>query len=445
VIGAFTAVAFVFGVRGGKAMFSRLPLPEWLKPTLGLAMVGVMAIRFPQVIGNGFEGITQALRGHLALRMLLLLPVAKIVASAITSGSGGAGGTFTPSLFVGAMVGGSYGVLVHSVWPFAVSPYGAYAAVGMAAIAGGTSHAPISAILMLFELTGNYQLILPLMVATITASGLSRSLYRYSMDEESLRQRGVDLSFRLEEAALAGLEVKSLLRPDPEVLHDRDPWAVVVERLLATYRKRLFVVDAQGRLAGAIALHDIKQMLQEPAESLQAVLAHDLASPVERVLHPDTRLHRVAEAFAASDYERLPVVERETGKLLGIISKKDLLGIYSQEVLGRPAMLATFVSGKANRDYVELPPDFALRLLPVPPALAGRTLAEANLPQRFGVRVIEVQRRRPNGPAERIVPTAQTVLRPSDQVLAIGPVAALERLERGLVGADEALAHAGID
>jgi len=121
VIGAFTAVAFVFGVRGGKAMFSRLPLPEWLKPTLGLAMVGVMAIRFPQVIGNGFEGITQALRGHLALRMLLLLPVAKIVASAITSGSGGAGGTFTPSLFVGAMVGGSYGVLVHSVWPFAVT------------------------------------------------------------------------------------------------------------------------------------------------------------------------------------------------------------------------------------------------------------------------------------------------------------------------------------
>ncbi len=447
VIGAFASVAFVFGIRGARAMFDKLEfLPVWLKPALGFFLVGAMAVWFPHVLGNGFEGITQALNGQLPLLFMLLLPLAKIVASGLTSGSGGAGGTFTPSLFVGAMVGGAYGVFVHTMWPFATSPYGAYAVVGMAAIAAGTSHAPISAILILFELTGNYQLILPLMVASITSSFLSRSLYRYSVDEESLRRRGIDLSFRMEEAVLAGVEVKSLLRQDPDVLRSGDSYAQVVDHFLKTHRQRLFVVDEEGRLEGAVSLHDIKHLLQEP-NAVAAVVAHDLAAPVDRVLHPETRLHRVAEAFAQSDFERLPVVERDTNRFVGVLSKKDLLAIYSQEVLGRPAMLATFVSTgtTGGRDYVELPPDFALRLVPVPVALQGHTLAEANLPQRFGVRIIEIKRQRQGAPPTRVMPAAETRLARGDELIVIGPTAAIERLERGELGVDEALAHAEID
>lgn len=447
IVGAFASVAFVFGVRGGRELFDRVTfLPAWLRPAVGLFLVGGIAVWFPHVLGNGFEGITQALSGQLPLLWLLLLPLAKIVASGLTSGSGGAGGMFTPSLFVGAMVGGAYGVFTHALWPFATSPYGAYAAVGMAAIAAGTSHAPISAILILFELTGNYQLILPLMVAAITSSFLSRALYRYSVEEESLRRRGIDVSFRMEEAALAGVEVKSLLRQDPEVLSPGESYATVVDRFLRSHRQRLFVVDEQGRLEGAVSLHDIKHLLQERG-AVSAVVAHDLAVPVDRVLFPDTRLHRVTEAFAQSDFERLPVVERDTRRFLGVLAKKDLLAIYSQEVLGRPAMLATFVSTSTagSKDYVELPPDFALRLVPVPPSLHGRTLAEAHLPQRFGVRVIEMKRLRPGAPPQRLMAAADTRLQRGDELIVIGPTAAIERLERGELGVDEALAHAEID
>jgi chloride channel protein, CIC family len=446
VIGGCASVAFVFGVRGGRALFDQLRfLPPAAKPAVGLFMVGAIALWFPHVLGNGFEGITQALSGGLPLALLLLLPVAKIAATALTSGGGGAGGMFTPALFVGAMVGGAYGALVPAFWPLATSPLGAYAAVGMAAIAAGTTHAPISAILILFELTGNYQLILPLMVAAISSSFLSRSLYRYSIDEEALRRRGVDLSFRMEEAVLAGVEVKSLMRQDPEVLRPDASYAEVVERFLKSHRQRLFVVDGQGRLEGAVSLHDIKHLLQEPS-AVAAVVAHDLATPVDQLLHPDTRLHRATEAFAQSDFERLPVVERGSGRFLGLLSKKDLLAIYSQEVLGRPAMLATFVSaGGAGRDYVELPPDFSLRLVPVPPSLLGRTLAEARLPQRFAVRVIEVKRPRTGGLAERVMPAADTRLRAGDELIVIGPTAAIDRLAKGDPGVDEALAHREID
>ncbi|HXT19407.1 MAG TPA: chloride channel protein, partial [Thermoanaerobaculia bacterium] len=462
VIGAFASVAFVFGIRGAGALFDRARfLPVWIRPAVGLLIVGGIAAlsKAPakgsalgsishasaHVLGNGFDGITQAVAGQLPLLALLLLPLAKIVASGVTSGSGGAGGTFTPALFVGAMVGGAYGVFVHLLWPFATSPYGAYAAVGMAAIAAGTSHAPISAILILFELTGNYQLILPLMVASITSSFLSRALYRYSVEEESLRRRGVDLSFRMEEAVLAGVEVKSLLRQDPDVLRSNESYAQVVDRFLKTHRQRLFVVDEEGRLEGAVSLHDIKHLLQEPS-AVSAVVAHDLATPLDRVLYPDTRLHRVAEAFAQSDFERLPVVDAEH-RFLGVLSKKDLLSIYSQEVLGRPAMLATFVSTgtTGGRDYVELPPDFSLRLVPVPAALYGRTLAEANLPQRFGVRIIEIKRGRQGAPPSRVMPAAETRLLRGDELIVIGPTAAIERLERGELGVDEALAHAELD
>jgi hypothetical protein len=141
------------------------------------------------------------------------------------------------------------------------------------------------------------------------------------------------------------------------------------------------------------------------------------------------------------------VVERGSGRFLGVLSKKDLLAIYSQEVLGRPAMLATFVSAGASgsRDYVELPPDFSLRLVPVPPGLRGRTLAEARLPQTFGARVIEIKRPRPGGPPSRVMPAADTRLAAGDELIVIGPTAAMERLERGELAVDEALAHREID
>ena len=441
VVGALASVAFVYGVRAGRSLFSRLKLiPAPLQPVIGLLALGALGLQIPYVLGSGTETINKALGGELLLPWLLLLPIAKVMAVGLTAGSGGAGGMFTPSLFVGAMVGGAYGSFVQLVWPTTVS-YGAYAAVGMAAIAAGTSHAPISAILILFEFTNSYELILPVMVASITASFLSRILYPYSVYEESLRRRGVELPLRMEEAVLAGVEVKSLLRQDPEVLSPGDPYAKVVERFLASHRQRLFVVDAGERLIGAVSLHDIKHLLQDPS-ALEAVVAHDLMTPVPSMLYPDTRLHRVAEAFAGSDFERLPVVERETGRFLGLVSKKDLLAIYSQEVLGRPAMLATFVSQGANKDYVELPPDFALRLVAVPPALFGRTLAEARLPQNLGVRVIEVKRQRPGAPSERVMPAADTVLRSGDALIVIGPTEAISRLEKGDLAADEATAHA---
>ncbi|MFL6192562.1 MAG: TrkA C-terminal domain-containing protein, partial [Thermoanaerobaculia bacterium] len=186
--------------------------------------------------------------------------------------------------------------------------------------------------------------------------------------------------------------------------------------------------------------HDIKHMLESP-DTLTAVVAHDLMLPVERAIRHDERLHRATESFAQSEYERLPVVDEE-GRYLGVLAKRDLLAVYAQEVLGRPALLATFVSSQdaqSNRQYVEIPPDFALRLVPVPPDLVGKTLAEARLPQTYAARVIEI-RRRVDGGEEPVIPSGETRLEAGDLLLMLGPAVKVEAMAQGKA-ADEALAQ----
>jgi CIC family chloride channel protein len=446
VVGALASAAFVRGVRGGRQLFGILPLPAWIKPALGMGLLGGLAVYAPQILGGGADTTYAALGGQLSLVTLLMLAGAKLLATSLTAGSGNAGGLFTPSLFFGATVGGAYGFLVHAVWPEATAGPGAYAAVGMAAVTAGTSHAPISAILILFEFTGNYDLILPLMVASILSSLISRRINRYSMYTESLAQRGIDTSWRMEEAVLAGLQVRDLLRADHDTLHPAARYAEVVDRFLTTRRQRLFVVDDDGKLLGAVNLHDIKHALTEP-ERLTAVLAHDLMTPPDRVLAEDERLHRAAEYFGGSDFERLPVVDAD-GRLQGVVGKRDLLAIYAQEVLGRPALLATFVSSAGEgprRDYVELPPDFALRAVPVPDGLVGRTLAEARLPQTLGARVLELLRVGAGGEEKRVIPGGDTRLEAGDRLILLGPEDTLDRLAAGEVVLDEAERHAALD
>lgn len=440
VLAALVSIAFVLGVRRTAAGLRRIPCPEPLRPVLGMALLGVMALQVPWVLGGGQETTNLLLLGWLAddvgqgrgpwltAFLLLGLAVAKILATGLTTGAGGVGGLFAPSLFVGALAGAAYGMGVHALFPGATAGYGAYAAVGMAAIAAGTSHAPISAILILFEFTGNYDLILPLMVAAITSTSIARRLYPYSIYTEPLRGKGIDLSRRMEDSIVSALKVSDLVHDDPDTLRPELSFRNVAEKFFGAPRSRLFVVDADGRLEGVVSLHDIKHVLDEPT-AMEAVTARDLATSPEPVLRGDDSLQRASQAFAEHSFERLAVVDRDD-RFRGFVAKRDLLAIYAQEFVGRPALLANFVSAdgeRLGRRVVELPPSFAIRIVELPAELAGRTLAEARLPQDLGLRVLEIERSGAPGP-DRFVPRADTVLQLGDQLVLLGPTESLERL-----------------
>ncbi|MEM6455045.1 MAG: chloride channel protein [Acidobacteriota bacterium] len=432
IAGAVVALLFTVAMRLGREGFAKLGvLPNWLKPLLGMLLLAsaVIATGFYKVLGSGEELIVTIVREPQPVQLLLLLALAKLLATALTIGSGGSGGLFTPSLAVGACLGAAFGHAMALLLPGQVSSAGVYAAVGMAAVAAGTTHAPISASLILFEFTGNYDLILPLMLAAILSGSVARALYPYSSYTDGLHRRGVDVSFRMEEAALSGLRVRDLPRTRGITLAPDATYKEVVDAFLRSHRQRLFVVDAQGTLVGQVSLHVIKHALDDPG-SLAVVLAHDLMTPVHHVLGLDDRMGRLVNLFAEVDNERLPVIDPSSGRFEGSLAKRDLLAVYAQEVLGRPAMMATFVrADDPGKDHVPLPPDFALRMIGVPDTLDGQTLAQARLPQRRGLRVIQVKRVADDGGETRIVPDGDTTLRAGDQLVVIGPRATIDDLE----------------
>jgi CIC family chloride channel protein len=189
------SLLFVRTLFGSQDLFEKLPLPNWLKPAIGMLLVGVIGVWWPHVFGNGFETVNLTLGGgkDLAVTLLLLLIPLKILASSLTFGSGGAGGLFTPSLMVGALLGGSFGYGVHLLFPNVTAEHGAYALVGMGGVLAGMTHAPLTAIMMIFEQTNNYQIVLPLMFVCIISHFTTRLFKGRSVEEESLQRRCIAL------------------------------------------------------------------------------------------------------------------------------------------------------------------------------------------------------------------------------------------------------------
>lgn len=304
--------------------FDRMParLRPFL-PVLGMGAVGLLAIRFPPVLGNGFDTVHQALLGDLPLRLLLVLPLLKLAASAVCAGTGVPGGLFTPSLFFGAAIGGAAGELLAHLLPGA-PPSGALALVGMAGVLAGTTHAAVSSVLIVFELTGDYGVILPLILSAAVAAATSRAIEPDSLYTAPLRRSGVALPELPRPEWLRTTPVSALVERDAERVPPTLPFDALVKKLLALRPGHdLYVTDAEGVLLGVIRLDALKGTISDQAD-LGMIVAADV---VDRAVEPITTamtLAEVAVRFGETDLERLPVVDGRR-RLVGVVAMRDLL------------------------------------------------------------------------------------------------------------------------
>ena len=420
------SLVFVRVLFGSQDLFEKLPLPRWLKPAIGMTVVGGIGVFWPQVFGNGFEAVNVILREDIdtPLKVLSILLVMKVVASALTFGSGGAGGLFTPSLMVGALLGGVFGYGVHAAFPHISADYGAYAIVGMGGVLAGMTHAPLTAIMMVFEQTNSYQVVLPLMFVCVVSHFTVRALKAGSLEQESLRRRGVTLPRGPEGSVMQTLRVADIMHDEVDAVQRDAPFAAVVEWFLKTQRNWLYVIDKDQRFLGAVSLHAIKDMLHQ-SESLGMVVAADLVDDSFGFVTPPDRLADTMDRFWAQNSERLPVLDNAASrKLIGWMSKRDLIGIYSQEILRKRQLLGHFItsSDDEKRDvFVELPEGFELRTVELPAHLEGRTLAELAPRSTYGVLVIAVKHRNPvTGRTLVDLPDSQTRFRTDDRLVVIG-------------------------
>ena len=335
VIVGLVALLFIMAVYKSEDMFDALKIPEYLKPALGGLMLGCMLIVWPNVFGVGYGTINLSLKNQLPFIILLTLVFVKILATSITIGSGGSGGIFAPSLFIGAMTGGFFGWAVHEYFPLITADSGAYALVAMGAVVAGTTHAPITAIIIIFELTSTYDIILPLMITCMLSTLITTSLKRGSIYTIKLARRGVEITQGWEQSVLRALKVRDVASDHvvtvPENMHLGD----IFEILKTEDVSYLHMVDNDGSLKGIISFSDIRSALRE--EGLEyLVIARDVATMDIITISPSDSIQDALYRMGRYGISHLPVVEEDNnGKVIGTLNKKDVMAVYNKAVLSR--------------------------------------------------------------------------------------------------------------
>jgi CIC family chloride channel protein len=424
---------FVRTLRAAKDFFASLKLSLPISMAAGGAIVGLIGVVRPEVWGNGFGGTDRILRGNPSLLLLGELFVGKIVATSATIGSGGVGGVFTPALMVGAALGGMIAKLAQLGFPWIESPVGGYALLGMGGLLAGVTRAPLLAIIMIFELTQNTAVLLPMMTVSVLAVLSARALQKDSLYIENLRSAGIVWEKTPEATALSSLKVSDVMREDVKLVPRDMPLAEIVNAFLHSRSLYLYVGDEQGRLLGVVDLHDIKESLPERDIS-SLVIAEDLVSQIPFVT-PSEPLTSVNEKLWFRDLGQLPVVNSaEDRRFLGIVTRRDLLGAFDREVLRHNRLVARvrmFREGGSEMDYFELPEKHRLVQVDVPPAIEGQTVADSGLRTRYGVSVLAVKRLTKEGLERRFVPGPTDRLQHGDVLIVLGTDEAVARLRAG--------------
>jgi CIC family chloride channel protein len=433
ILAGLAALAFIRSLYATEDAFDRLRAPLPLKSMVGGAIIGLIGIQAPHIFGVGYEAITDALHGNLVWQFMLILVLVKIVAVSVTIGSGGSGGIFAPSLFVGAMLGGAVGTVVHLWWPTSAAGTGAYALVGMGAVVAGATHAPITAILIIFEMTGDYKIILPLMISCIIATLLATRMQRASIYTLKLLRRGVDIDRGRAVNVLQHVQVREVMRPDVVTAAPDDHLLTLISKFIDHPGSTLFVTGEQGMLEGIVEVDQIRPIMKDPGSLEALIIAEDVMVEAD--------FPKVAPTDSLADVMRMLVAYRgevpvlENGRLAGVIWPEDVIARYNTEIFKRD-MAGSMVSAVGQEGGVESVPaahDTVVAEIPAPGPFVGRTIRELNIRQDFGASVLMIKRTTGTGDDTLdTAPDPDYAFEYGDIMLVLAPSDQLRCLRRGV-------------
>ncbi len=324
VIAAVWATGFVRTLYFFEDRFEAFKIPSWVKGGVGFALVGVIGIWLPQVFGVGYVSMQQVLDQHVGVGRALALAIAKPLATSLTLGSGGSGGVFAPSLFTGAFVGDAFGRVVHELFPTWTATGAAYGLVGMAALFAAAAEAPMTAILIVFEMSSDYRIILPLMVCVVIATVVGRRLLGSTVYEMKLIRRGVDWQRVRRPRFLSRVKIATIARSAPVIAQLNDLIADVVVRAGEAGELAVPVCNNQ-RFVGIVPSSDLAVAL---AEGKGGQRISSVVQAMDHVLEPDDTVERAATLMADAPVPLLPVVDPHDQHLVGIVTRRDVLQAY---------------------------------------------------------------------------------------------------------------------
>lgn len=335
IIAGLIGVGFTTCLYKAEDLFAKIRIPEYTKAALGGAVIGVIGIFFPHIFGVGYDAIEMVLLEKMAWSIILCLIFVKILATSATLGSGGSGGIFAPSLFIGSMTGAAFGYLAHFLFPDVTATSGAYGLVGMGAVLAAATHGPINAIIILFEMTGSYKIILPLMLSCIISAMLATQIKKESIYTMKLIRRGTDIRAGREINVMRSLLAKDAMTTDVVTVPETMPLKALLKFTISSKHSSFPVVDGNGLLCGIVTFQDFKDVIYE--EGLDnLVVAKDLATLKVVTITPDESLDTALKKIGFRNIEQLPVVDaKDSRKILGILSRRDIFASYNKALIDR--------------------------------------------------------------------------------------------------------------
>ncbi|OPY19635.1 MAG: putative voltage-gated ClC-type chloride channel ClcB [Methanobacterium sp. PtaU1.Bin097] len=334
-VAGLVAILFTKSLYGVENIFERIKSPEFVKPAIGGLFVGVIGLVFflsvgnPYVFGIGFDTMSLLFEGQIVFAAIFALIFLKIIATSLTLGSGGSGGVFTPALFIGSMTGGAFGTVIHKIFPTITATYEAYAIVGMAAVFAGGSNAILTAIVLVFEMTGNYMIILPVMLACV----VSTSFYRFYMEDTiytvKLRHQGIIIEHEMDVNQMKTIKVKNIMKTDVETVPKELTLLKLSEKIINTGHMAFPVVQGQNNLIGIVTHSDFDKIDESDHVRLKV---EDVMTEELITAQPDDTLEDVLVKIGDEELSHFPVVDPENpNKLVGFFTKGDIIRAYTKK------------------------------------------------------------------------------------------------------------------
>lgn len=404
VVAAFVGVGFIKVLYGMEDLFDRFwPGPDWLRPATGGVLLGLLLLALPEMYGVGYPVLEGGIRGHYSGGFVLVLLVGKLVAVSLTIAIGGSGGVFAPSLFMGAMLGTAFGDLAQLVLPGLTGSPGTYGLIGMGAFFAGAARAPITAVLIIFELTGDYTVILPLMTAIVLAAGVSNLISSETIYTLKLRRRGIDIPRRRGANLMQVLCVADAMVAIPTAAPQDSPLNELIARFAAEGLDALPVIDAEGTFRGTITSAELERSAQE---NLLDATAGQLAQTT-----PTLRADQTLEAalgVLVTERTGLPVLSADERRVTGWITHRDVLRAYNERL---------HHSVNAAEDEAATPVQTPADPIGGPPDVSYSVDAQRSLARLQGYRILDLELSQHRPPVGRRVDELN--LPPSSLLLAV--------------------------
>ena len=429
ILGALSGILSYFFIKAlyySEELFDdKLKFPEYLKPALGGLILGMTALLYPQIMGVGYETINLALRGEMLWYLAFILIFVKIFATSITLGSGGSGGIFAPSLFMGAMLGYFFGAFVHQSFPLISASPNAYALVAMGGLVAGTTRAPITAIIIVFELTNDYKIILPLMITCIISTIISSRLSRESIYTLKLLLRNISIKEGTDVNVMESIYVKDIYTKEFNTINVTDNFNEVVNKIIKGKYPEFPVVDNQMNMKGIISINDLKEYLYDREELQNILIAGDIANINFIMISIDDNLKSALDILSKFSFESVPVYSpKEPDKVIGMLWRKDIQDAYQKAIEAREitSSLSSSIVMKDDQPQVHFMEGYSISEINVPKSFINKSIRGLNIRAKYGVEVLSIKTKERGAEKIKAIPGSNYEFKSGDILVIAGEI-----------------------